>query len=277
MNSMNLLGIDFEEWYHPQIIQHYVETDNKSFKVVNGLDKILTFLNEHNTYATFFMVGELLESFPEVLDKILSNGHEIAFHTMKHSRLHDINYEILDQELKHYECLTNKKSKGFRAPTFSLDKNTSWAIKCLENNNYVYDSSIVPVKTSMYGVNKAEIKPYMITENSIDKNKSNGKILEFPLAITKILGKKIPSAGGFYMRVLPEKIIQNTIMNYQKQNLPAAFYIHSWELTPEYMPRIKMSRKDSFITYHNIENTMKKMGHLLKKFTFTSFEKYIAN
>ena len=37
--------------------------------------------------ATFFVVGELLEFKPELLDLILENEHEIAFHTMKHTRI----------------------------------------------------------------------------------------------------------------------------------------------------------------------------------------------
>ena len=57
---MNLLGIDFEEWFHPELIQNVLKKQKKSFKVVNGLDKILDLLANHNTYATFFMVGEIL-------------------------------------------------------------------------------------------------------------------------------------------------------------------------------------------------------------------------
>ena len=80
---------------------------------------------------------------------------------------------------------------------FSLNNSSSWAIDILEQNNYIYDSSIVPAKTSMYGSPNAERKPYKITSNSIDKNDSSGKLIEFPLLVTTFLGKKIPAAGGF--------------------------------------------------------------------------------
>ena len=56
--------------------------------------------------------------------------------------------------------------------------------------------------------------------------------------VTKFLGKKIPAAGGFYLRTLPSRIIETTIKSYEKENLPGVFYIHSWELTPEFMPKI---------------------------------------
>jgi len=138
---MNLLGIDFEEWFHPELIQRVLTNEKKSFKVVNGLDKILEFLRKHETYATFFMVGEIIEKLPEILDKILGNGHEIGFHTMHHSRLDSKGFqEKFSKELEEFAILSNNKSKGFRAPTFSLNEKSSWAIDLLEEHNYLYDS-----------------------------------------------------------------------------------------------------------------------------------------
>ena len=274
---MNILGIDFEEWYHPQLIQKYLTNENKELKVTNGLDIILDWLRKNETYATFFIVGEILEKKPDIIDKINSQGHEIGFHTMFHNRLDEENYnkEKFREEIKKFNELTNNNSKGFCAPTFSLNKKSSWIIDVLEEFGYVYDSSIVPVKTRMYGLANAEEKPYFISSNNLKENNPNGKIKEFPLLVTKFLGKKIPAAGGFYVRTLPTKIIKNAIKKYEKKEIPATFYIHSWELTPQYMPKISMSKIDSFITYHNIEKPMNKMDQILKEFKFTSFEKYL--
>jgi hypothetical protein len=73
------------------------------------------------------------------------------------------------------------------------------------------------------------------------------------------------------------KIISDSIRNYEKRNIPATFYIHSWELTPEFMPRVPLSLMDSFITYHNLKKTLSKMDQVIKKFKFTSFEKFMAD
>jgi len=273
---MNLLGIDFEEWFHPELIQHALTDEKKTFKVVNGLDKILEFLHKHETYATFFMVGEIVKKFPDVLDKILDNGHEIGFHTMYHSRLDSRGFqEKFPNELKEFKILTDNKSKGFRAPTFSLNKNSSWVIDLLEEHNYLYDSSIVPAKSSMYGNPSAPKNPYKISSASLDHDDSKSKITEFPLMVTKFLGKTIPAGGGFYLRTLPFNVSKKAIREYEKQEIPGVFYIHSWELTPEYMPKIKLSKKDSFITYHNLNKVTERMDKLLSAFEFTSFERYI--
>ncbi len=273
---MNILGIDFEEWFHPQIIQNYLNNKKREPLIINGIDKILDLLRLHDTYATFFVVGELLEYKPDLLDKILNAGHEIGFHTMYHTRLDTADYkEKFKNEINQFAILTNKRSRGFRAPTFSLNNSSSWAIDVLYENDYLYDSSIMPVKTSMYGIPNAEIKPYKISSSSLAKHDPNGKLLEFPLLITRLLGKKIPAAGGFYLRALPMKITTNAIKNYEKLGIPATFYIHSWELTPEFMPKISMSFKDNFITFHNINQAFSRMGQLLKNFSFTSFDRYM--
>ncbi len=273
---MNLLGIDFEDWYHPQIIQKYLDSKKKVPRVVDGLDKILDLLSVNDTFATFFMVGELIQFRPEIIDKIIDSGHEIAFHTMHHTRLDAPNFkDNFDSELKQFKKLTDGKSKGFRAPTFSLNYNSSWAIDTLIQNGYTYDSSIMPTKTGMYGINGADKVPYKISSSCIDKNDPDGELLEFPLLVTKFFGKTIPTAGGFYLRFLPLNIIKKSIENYQRNSMPSTFYIHSWELTPEFMPKISMSFKDKFITYHNVEKTFSKMENLLKKFQFTSFSRFM--
>jgi peptidoglycan-N-acetylglucosamine deacetylase len=273
---MNILGIDFEDWYHPELINHHIPEKEKKPIIVKSLDEILEWLRKSESYATFFVVGELVKFQPDLIDKILSNGHEVGFHTMKHTRIDTPNFkEEFELEIKEFAKISNKKSKGFRAPTFSLNESSSWLIDILEKNDYIYDSSIVPSKTGMYGVPSAPKFPYKISSKSIDSEDPDGKILEFPILTTKLLGRKIPVGGGFYLRTIPLKIIKNAIRNMEKENFPSTFYIHSWELQPENMPRINLPKKDYFITYHNLEKAKKKMTELLKEFTFTSFEKFL--
>ena len=253
---MNILGIDFEDWFHPELIQKYITDETKHPEVIRGIHDILDLLRKKDTNATFFVVGELLEFKPELLDLILDDDHEIAFHTMKHTRLDTPNFkDTFELELKKFHLLTN----------------------VLEKNNYVYDSSVVPAKTSLYGMPNAQKIPYKITSNSLENNSNNGKIIEFPIMVTKLLGKSMPVGGGFYLRTLPFRLIKKSFNQYEKQKTPGVFYIHSWELTPKYMPKLKLSLEDSFITYHNLDSAYTKMEELLSLYEFTSFEKYLKN
>jgi len=273
---LNLLGIDFEDWYHPQLVAPFVSEDKKIPTMFRGLDKILDLLRKNDSKATFFLVGELLEANPEISDKILAGGHEIGFHTMKHTRLDSPNFRLVfKQELQQFDKITSKKVIGFRAPTFSLNEASSWAIDDLVGNGYKYDSSIVPAKTSMYGIPSAEKSPYRLTSSSLDKNDKQGVLIEFPLLVTKLLGKTVPAAGGFYLRALPFKMIKNAIKLYEQKEIPACLYIHSWELTPEFIPEIKLPKKNHFITFHNVKKTFKRMNDLLRTFEFTTFDSYL--
>ena len=275
---MNFLGIDFEDWYHPQLVQKHVKNKKHIPTMFKGLDKILEMLRRSDTSATFFVVGELIKNNPEIFDKIIENEHEIAFHTMNHTRIDDPNFkENFLQEINSFSKLTNKKSKGFRAPTFSLNQKSSWIIDELVNSNYQYDSSVVPAKTDLYGFPNAQNKPYRISSKSLEKDDPTGNLMEFPIMVTRFLGKKIPAGGGFYLRFLPNKTIKNAILNLEKSNIPATFYIHSWELTPEFIPKINLPIKENFITFHNIAKSFERMENILQEFKFTSFEKFFQN
>jgi polysaccharide deacetylase family protein (PEP-CTERM system associated) len=275
---LNILGIDFEEWYHPELVSPYVTKEQRKPSMIKGLDKILDWLRVNDTYATFFVVGELIEHDATIVDKIISSGNEIGFHTMHHTRLDTIVHrEKFRLELDRFAELTGGRSKGFRAPTFSLNKETSWVLDMLAEKNYLYDSSVVPAKTSLYGVPNAPIRPYKISSDNLEKNDPNGQIMEFPLLVTNFLGKKIPAGGGFYVRILPIGMIKRAIRSYQRDDIPATCYIHSWELTPEHFPRIPLPFKNKFITYHNLEYALPRMTQILKEFRFTSFERYLSH
>ena len=222
---MNLLGVDFEDWFHPELIQRHITGLDKTPTVVNGIDKILDWLRSNETFATFFVVGESLEAKPELLDKIISGGHEIAFHTMHHTRIDSTNFkEKFTEEIKLFDKLTSKKSRGFRAPSFSLNYSSSWLIDTLAENNYQYDSSVMPAKTKLYGIPNADVKPYKISSSSLEQNDPSGKVTEFPLLTTKLLGYTIPACGGFYLRFLPPMIIERAIKSNMKKGIPANIF-----------------------------------------------------
>jgi hypothetical protein len=196
---------------------------------------------------------------------------------MNHSNLNDLTKEKFLNELDSFKNITNGKSNGFRAPTFSINSNTSWVIDALVEKNYIYDSSIVPVKTQLYGFGNCQKNPFKISNSSLTKNDPNGKLLEFPLMVGKFFGKSMPISGGFYLRFLPLRTSLESIKNYEKNDIPATIYVHSWELTPEFMPKLNLPFKENFVTYHNIHNAYSKLEKILKQHNFTSFKNYLKN
>ena len=266
----NILSVDLEEWYHPEYVKNKA-MKNRVERMPQSLNKILQLLRECDVTATFFIVGELVEKHPEITEEIIEKGHEVAFHGYHHEPLWKLNAEAFEREVKKFNSLTREKCLGFRAPSFSLSNETRWALEVLENAGYIYDSSIFPAKVFLYGVQKAPMKPYKLCHEDVTKEDESGKLWEFPLLVYSVMGLRIPTAGGFYLRLLPARLIERAVKKMNKHGAPAVIYIHNWELDPE-TPRLKLGIYRSFVTYHNAEKTEEKMKHLLSSFKFTSFK-----
>jgi polysaccharide deacetylase family protein (PEP-CTERM system associated) len=273
----NILSVDLEEWYHPEFIRTK-RIINKENRISVTLDQTLRLLDAYNVCATFFVVGELVEKQPEIVEKINERDHEIAFHGYYHEPLSKLNAEALRSEIKRFSGLIKEKCIGFRAPSFSLNNKTKWALKVLEEAGYKYDSSIFPFKTPLYGHWNAPIRPYKISYDNVIKEDEHGKLWEFSLLVHAFSAAniKLPVAGGFYLRFFPTAFISRAIKKANELGFPAVVFFHNWELDPA-MPRLKLKFPKSFVTYHNLEATKTKLECLLSEFEFSSAREYMRS
>ena len=269
----NILSIDVEEIFHAEYVRH-ANVKKMVYRTPQNIPMILELLRERDVKATFFVVGELAESFPEVVGMIMDEGHEVAFHGWSHIPLWDLNPENFRQEVIRFKKL-HPSCVGFRAPSFSLNNDTKWALKVIKDENFRYDSSVFPAWTPLYGIRRAPQKPYMPSLDDVSKEgDANYGIIEFPLSVYRFLGFKLPIAGGFWLRFLNVRVIKKGIQKMNEEGIPAVLYIHNWELDP-CTPRLRLNPYKSFVTYHGIEKTEKLLKCLLREFHFSSFADYI--
>ena len=141
------------------------------------------------------------------------------------------------------ERITGKKVKGYRAPQFTIVKETLWALEILRKAGLEYDSSVFPVKTPLYGMPDSPLFPYRVGS---EKTASGVDFMEIPLSVYKIplFGKNIPIAGGFYLRALPYVFIRHALKKLNRDGNVAICYVHPWEFDPG-KPRV-----DSLKWYH---------------------------
>jgi len=272
---LNILTVDLEDWYHPEYVRK--ETlPHKSERIQYSLKTTLDLLNRRSIRATFFIVGELAEKHPEIIEKIRENNHEIAFHGYYHKPLWELKAQELRTEIERFNALTGEKCAGFRAPSFSLSNRTRWALKILEDCGCKYDSSLFPAKTPLYGVWNAPTTPYKPSHENITEKDEKTNLWEFPLLVYGMKGVNVPVAGGFYMRFFPASLITRAIKKLNRQGFPAVIFFHNWELDPE-TPRLKLGLYRYFVTYHKLKETSKKLERLLSKFTFTSIKEYMES
>jgi peptidoglycan-N-acetylglucosamine deacetylase len=266
LDMINALSIDLEYWWSIELLKGRVPHE-KDDQVEESLRPIMALLEKYEVNATFFVLGSLAEKYPEVVAELHEMGHEIASHGYSHKTLYDMNESVFEEEIKKsLSALGRYKPKGFRAPTFSLDNRTLWALGVLEKHGFTYDSSVFPIKTHLYGVPDAPLGMYKPSRDDITKEDANGKIIEIPMTVVKKIGKNVPISGGFYFRALPLWFLRSGIKKVNKER-PAIIYLHPWE-TYDLTPRIRMSQTSRFITYCGIGSTLKKLDILLKEFEF---------
>jgi len=268
----NILSIDVEEMFHPSIRQY--REQNQSYRTPYNISPILKLLKEQNVKATFFIVGEIAEKFPEIVKMIIEEDHEIAFHGWTHQPLWRLTYESFRKEIYAFKK-RYPTCKGYRAPSFSLSNETRWAIKALDEEGFQYDSSVFPSWTPLYGVYSAPTKPYKPSLDDISRENGDSlRVLEFPLAVCNFLGLKVPISGGFWLRFWHIDLIKRCIRNLNKEGYPAVVYVHNWELDPE-IPKVEFDTFVNFATYHNLTNIKQKILLLLKNMPFVSFTCYL--
>jgi len=270
---LNILTIDLEEWYHPEYVRDKAAS-NREDNSSQDLLKTFELLDKHNTQATFFVVGEIAKKHPDLIKQIGEKGHEVAFHSYNHEPLSSKTTEALQLEINEFQTVTGKSCAGFRAPSFSLNNETKWALDVLEKNQFEYDSSIFPANTPLYGIGNAPTRPYKPSHNDICVEDNETKLWEFPLHVSSHVLFRLPMAGGFYLRFFPRSLIVRSIKKANKEEHPAVMFVHTWELNPE-TPKLKLGLYRSFVTYHNLRKTETRLDQMLSKFEFTSVKAYM--
>jgi polysaccharide deacetylase family protein (PEP-CTERM system associated) len=263
----NIMSVDLEDYFCDLPFSSW---SNYPSRINKTTDILLKLFEKYNVTATFFTLGYVADTHPELIEQIVSLGHEIASHSYSHIDLRKISKTKIESDLKKsissLEKASGEKVLGFRAPFFSISKQNLDIFNIIEKY-FKYDSSIFPVKTPLYGISTAPRFPYRFSSESPLDKKSNGKLLELPPATLKIpLYGNLPIAGGFYLRFLPLSLIKYGINKLNKTEQSAMFYIHPKDLDVN-MPKIDSY---SWHYYYNLKNSKNKFESILKNFKFSS-------
>lgn len=202
-------------------------------RVVSNTERILAILEKYDTKATFFTLGQVAEHYPELVKKIHQQGHEVGVHGYDHHRFDKMDRKLAHNQLSRakalLEDLTGAEVVGHRAPAFSINKQTSWALSLLAELGFRYDSSIMPCQATHYGWPGF---PDEVIEIWFDNGNS---IVEIPMTTVKIGSRKVPFLGGSYFRLLPFMFTAMGIRKAAIQRKPI-FYMHPYEIDPERYP-----------------------------------------
>lgn len=274
---LNALTIDIEDYFMVSAFSEVVSFgDWKSYesRVERATAEVLELLGGRNLKATFFILGWVAEHHPAIVRDIARNGHEIACHGYNHRLAYSLSRDEFREDIRRargiIEDVSGKRVRGYRAPSYSITRDSMWALDVLIEEGFAYDSSIFPIHHDRYGYHDFSRFAVNLKRDGV------GNILELPLSTVRLFGKNIPIAGGGYLRMFPVKFLEWGIhyLN-KKERQPAIIYFHPWEMDTG-QPRIKGNGISRFRHYVNIDKTASKLERLLARFRFGTIEEVFA-
>jgi polysaccharide deacetylase family protein (PEP-CTERM system associated) len=276
MPSSTILSFDVEEHHRIEaasgISCSSQERENYAIRSVSTTRRLCQLLGESNTHATFFIVGELAQKYPEMVRELHDAGHEIASHGWDHQPVYRLSREGFRKDITKskdvLEQICGTRVTGYRAPTFSVMQRTAWAIDELIDAGYQYDSSIFPVHHDRYGVPDAPVSPFRCYGSSGQQS-----LLEIPPLTLQTGFCNIPVGGGGYFRLLPLMLLKAGIwLNRQHDPAVSMLYFHPWEFDAG-QPKLPLSRVSRWRTYVGIERAEARLRRITKYTSITSFRR----
>lgn len=273
----NALTVDVEDYFHVSAFEKHINVadwDKFPSRVTNNTQRLLNLFDEFDVKATFFILGWVAERNRELVKEIAERGHEVACHGYSHQLIYNQSPEVFSEETHRskqvLEDIAQAPIRGYRAASYSITKNSRWALDIIAEAGFEYDSSIFPVRHDRYGIPDAPEFPHRMKI-------SNGQsIVEFPLSTVKLLKYKLPVAGGGYFRLYPYGITRAGLSLINRRQQPFIFYLHPWEIDPE-QPKVSAGWLSRFRHYNNLDKCEPRLHHLLSDFKFGTVERVLSS
>ena len=272
---VNALTVDVEDYFHVTAFTNDVDRARwGSFesRVERNTARLLELFAQHDVRATFFVLGWVAERYPRIVRDLQAAGHEIACHGLTHQLIYKQTPALFREETLRAKAVLEDQAGtaviGYRAATYSIVRQSMWALDILEESGFLYDSSIFPVRHDLYGVPDAPRGPHRV---------ASGRLLEVPLTTVTVAGQRLPCAGGGYFRLLPYSVFRWALRRVNSlDGMPAIFYMHPWEIDP-HQPRIATaSWKSRFRHYVNLGATEQRLARLLSDFRWGRMDQVFA-
>jgi polysaccharide deacetylase family protein (PEP-CTERM system associated) len=280
------LSIDWED-FGQILCRDYCSLITRPLKTIDRQTNIiLEILSETNQKATFFILGMLAQYRPDLVMKIARQGHEIAMHGQHHVNMRRLSKKEARKDLSDsYNLITDiigAPVYGYRAPYFSIDESNLYVLELLSEMGLMYDSSIFPMKLRRYGIANFN------TSDMLYELPNGKSIVELPLTVIDWKQKKIPVAGGGYMRLLPKFYLDRIFRELNDKQQNVMLYLHPYEFDTRYIncsenypPGSNYSRTKTFIAnirWNLFRNSIRpKIGALLQSYNFITCLKKAEN
>jgi polysaccharide deacetylase family protein (PEP-CTERM system associated) len=223
-----LLSIDFEDWH--QLVRRRIgvaDWERPGPALSRQTQRVLGLLDDLGVKATFFILGLAARSYPELIEQVVSRGHEIGCHGDAHRLVNSQAPHEFAADLRRaratIEQLSGRRPVGYRAPAFSITRETPWAYQVLAEEGFAYDASQHESPRIRNRVVPAAAGPHPIELR-------NGTLWEFPVAVWRSRRIRLPVGGASYWGPMPTRLILKAL---REAGPLAGLYLHPYELDPQ--------------------------------------------
>jgi polysaccharide deacetylase family protein (PEP-CTERM system associated) len=273
---LNALSFNLEDYADsPHARGHVPEALRRAAepRLSGAVAEVLRRLERQRTHATFFVRGDQALQHPALVRGIAAAGHEVAAQLMTAARLADLSPEEFGRQLQQCKTLledvAGQRIVGFRAPDFSLTRETLWALDEVVRRGFEYDSSIFPVHHETFGIPDAP--PHLHQAAALE----GARIVEFPPLTVGPRRHRLPLGGSPYLRFVPAPWVAQFIRRRNRAAQPALLCFHTWEFDGA-QPRLPLPPRPRALQYHNLSRTAHKLEYLLKRLAFAPLREVIA-
>lgn len=268
----NAMTVDVEDYFQVSAFESNIDRsnwDSLDCRVEKNTLRILELFEKNQIKATFFTLYWVAKRYPSLIRSIVDAGHELASHGMEHKRVtqqSQLEFKTdVTESKKRLEDISGKAVIGYRAASYSITRETYWALDILQDAGYLYSSSIYPIRHDLYGIPEAPRFAY--------KPFADSQFIEIPISTIQLGNNNYPCGGGGYFRLFPYQLSRWSINRLNvKQHQSAVFYFHPWEIDSDQPRQQNISAKTRFRHYLNLSRMEQRLSHLVADFQWDTMQ-----
>jgi polysaccharide deacetylase family protein (PEP-CTERM system associated) len=267
----NIFTVDLEDWFHicgAGVLRE--QWSGLPSRVDSTTHWLLDTLNASDVRATFFVLGWIADRHPQLVADVLSAGHEIGSHGYDHVRAYDLTPEAFATDLR--KSMTALNSIGvtsvtsFRAPEWSINDRSLWALESLVHEGFDIDASMAPVR--IVGSTAYPRHPHV-------RQTTSGTITEVPPLVADRFGQVMPLGWGWGLRMSSPARVLRRIEEVNESGCPAVITVHPWELDDD-PPRAQLPASLHFAHYFRLAGFRNRLRSILDGATFGPMSAFAA-
>jgi polysaccharide deacetylase family protein (PEP-CTERM system associated) len=261
---VNALTVDTEDWFHICGVSDLTPERWPSLpsRVELTTRLLLDDMNSCGARGTFLVVGWVAERYPRLVEEILAAGHEVGSHGHLHRRAYEMTPAAFEEDLQRsVRALRDAGAppiRAFRAPEWSINERSLWALGRLAAGGIRIDGSMAPVK--IVGDVGFPRGPHIRTT-------ADGPIVEMPPLVADRFGQVMPAGWGWGLRASSPARVCRTIERVNRLGNPAVLAVHPWEIDPD-PPRIGLPARLRFAHYFRLDGFRDRLKDVMRHIHF---------